>query len=207
MTRYTRLSIGVLTLTIATMSWMSPRAALAAGAAGIEEDAAAALKKLTATEPAAKLLSEKAKAILVFPSIVKAGFIVGAHYGEGVLFQVFLFRAHAGLPGLQPARPLQPADAVDEPTHRLHRGDGCPTAGDDRFHLPEQRQHRLVAIGVHEVGAELRVIGAAVASEHQQPGHEGGESHGSDSRARINFSVTAARSWSRSGRRLHVSTP
>ena len=87
MTRYTRLSIGVLTLTIATMSWMSPRAALAAGAAGIEEDAAAALKKLTATEPAAKLLSEKAKAILVFPSIVKAGFIVGAHYGEGVLFQ------------------------------------------------------------------------------------------------------------------------
>ena len=87
MTRYTRLSIGVLTLTIATMSWMSPRAALAAGAAGIEEDAAAALKKLTATEPAAKLLSEKAKAILVFPTIVKAGFMVGAHYGEGVLIQ------------------------------------------------------------------------------------------------------------------------
>ena len=66
---------------------MSPRAALAAGSAGIEEDAAAALKKLYATEPAAKALAEKAKAILVFPSIVKAGFIVGAHYGEGVLFQ------------------------------------------------------------------------------------------------------------------------
>jgi lipid-binding SYLF domain-containing protein len=50
-----------------------------------EDDANAALKKLYDTEPVARTIGEKAKAILVFPSIVKAGFIVGGQYGEGVL--------------------------------------------------------------------------------------------------------------------------
>jgi lipid-binding SYLF domain-containing protein len=31
------------------------------------------------------MLSEQAKAVLVFPSIVKGGFILGAHYGNGAL--------------------------------------------------------------------------------------------------------------------------
>ena len=48
-------------------------------------DANAALMKLYESEPAAKMIGEKAKAVLVFPSIVKAGFIVGGQYGEGVL--------------------------------------------------------------------------------------------------------------------------
>jgi lipid-binding SYLF domain-containing protein len=52
-----------------------------------EADAKAALKKLYENEPAAKLIGEKAKAILVFPNIVKAGFIVGGQYGEGVLLE------------------------------------------------------------------------------------------------------------------------
>jgi lipid-binding SYLF domain-containing protein len=59
--------------------------ARAASAAGIDADADAALNKLYEEQPVAKMLSEKAAAILVFPNIVKAGFIVGAHYGEGVL--------------------------------------------------------------------------------------------------------------------------
>jgi lipid-binding SYLF domain-containing protein len=63
------------------------RGALAADAGGVDEDAAAALKKLYASEPAAKLLAEKAKAILVFPNIVKGGFMVAAQYGEGVLIK------------------------------------------------------------------------------------------------------------------------
>jgi len=50
-----------------------------------EADANAALKSLYASEPAAKMIGEKAKAVLVFPNIVKAGFIVGGQYGEGVL--------------------------------------------------------------------------------------------------------------------------
>jgi hypothetical protein len=38
-------------------------------------------------EPAAKALSEKAKAILAFPNIVNGDFMVAAQYGEGVLIK------------------------------------------------------------------------------------------------------------------------
>src|SRR2546427_4613839 len=67
--------VAIVAVAISTISLTAPRAALAAAAAGVDEDANAALKKLYASEPAAKLLSEKAKAILVFPTIVKAGFM------------------------------------------------------------------------------------------------------------------------------------
>jgi lipid-binding SYLF domain-containing protein len=87
MRKCTRGLVAIVAVAISTISLTAPRAALAAAAAGVDEDANAALKKLYASEPAAKLLSEKAKAILVFPTIVKAGFLVGAHYGEGVLIQ------------------------------------------------------------------------------------------------------------------------
>ena len=49
--------------------------------------AAASLKRLTAANPAARDLNEKATAVLVFPKIVKVGFILGGAYGEGVLRQ------------------------------------------------------------------------------------------------------------------------
>ncbi|HKA13401.1 MAG TPA: lipid-binding SYLF domain-containing protein [Myxococcota bacterium] len=62
-----------------------PRRADAASAAEIRRDSAAALKNLYATEPVAKMLSQKAKGILVFPSIVKGGFMVGGQIGEGSL--------------------------------------------------------------------------------------------------------------------------
>lgn len=56
-----------------------------AAAAQINRDANKALQKLYAATPAAKELGRKAKAVLVFPSIKKGGFIVGGQYGEGVL--------------------------------------------------------------------------------------------------------------------------
>jgi lipid-binding SYLF domain-containing protein len=62
--------------------------ALPAGAASREElerDAAHALKNLYANNTAARLLGEKAKAVLVFPNIVKAGFMFGGQIGDGVL--------------------------------------------------------------------------------------------------------------------------
>ncbi len=46
-----------------------------------------ALNHLIATVPAAKALSEKAIAILVFPSITKAGFMVGGQFGDGVMWK------------------------------------------------------------------------------------------------------------------------
>jgi len=51
----------------------------------VTADANAALKTLYAREPVAKMIGDKSKAILVFPNIVKAGFLVGGQYGEGVL--------------------------------------------------------------------------------------------------------------------------
>jgi lipid-binding SYLF domain-containing protein len=53
----------------------------------LERTSRAALNKLVAKVPAAKALNEKAVAVLVFPSITKAGFVVGGQYGEGVLWR------------------------------------------------------------------------------------------------------------------------
>ena len=52
-----------------------------------DTDAAAALRALYENTPEASVLGGRAKGVLVFPSIVKAGFIVGAQYGSGTLFK------------------------------------------------------------------------------------------------------------------------
>jgi lipid-binding SYLF domain-containing protein len=49
--------------------------------------AVAALRRLLAINPAARKLDQKAVAVLVFPKIVKAGFILGGAYGEGALLR------------------------------------------------------------------------------------------------------------------------
>lgn len=59
--------------------------ALAADAAKIDSEANAALTLLNRTTPATAQLAPQAKAILIFPSMVKAGFIVGAQHGNGAL--------------------------------------------------------------------------------------------------------------------------
>jgi lipid-binding SYLF domain-containing protein len=63
----------------------APRMAAAASAAEIDREASAALAKLYRDVPAAKHLAQGAKAILVFPSVVKGGLIVGGQYGDGAL--------------------------------------------------------------------------------------------------------------------------
>ncbi len=64
-----------------------PAPAMSASAEEINRDAKRALKTLYAKSAAARALSEKAKGILVFPGIVKGGFIVGGQYGQGALFE------------------------------------------------------------------------------------------------------------------------
>ena len=56
-------------------------------ASELSRDSHAALAKLLASDPAAKKLSAKAHAILVFPSVTKAGFMIGGQYGEGALIK------------------------------------------------------------------------------------------------------------------------
>jgi lipid-binding SYLF domain-containing protein len=80
------IAVAVAMAAAATVSLSAPPA-LAASGAELSRDAAAALKKLYARETSARLLGEKATAILVFPSILKAGFLFGGQIGEGALFK------------------------------------------------------------------------------------------------------------------------
>jgi lipid-binding SYLF domain-containing protein len=51
----------------------------------LERDSSESLAKLTKTNALAASVAKKAKAVLIFPSIVKAGLVFGGAYGEGVL--------------------------------------------------------------------------------------------------------------------------
>ena len=61
------------------------QAGFTASKAEIDAEIKAALDELYKTSPEAKELSAQAKGILVFPSIVKAGLVIGGAYGEGAL--------------------------------------------------------------------------------------------------------------------------
>ena len=63
------------------------KAAFAASKADLESASKSALNKLVADVPGASALNDKAVAVLVFPSITKAGFVVGGQFGEGVLWR------------------------------------------------------------------------------------------------------------------------
>ena len=56
-----------------------------AGKAEIDHDANEALHSFVGQVPGARELANKAAGILVFPSVVKAGFGIGGEYGEGIL--------------------------------------------------------------------------------------------------------------------------
>lgn len=71
-------------LVLAGAAFDAGRAA-AASAAQINRDATAALSTLYRNNPGAKALANKALGVLVFPSIVKGGFIVAGQFGDGAL--------------------------------------------------------------------------------------------------------------------------
>jgi len=84
--RYDTLIILLLSLAIGVSLQASMAiAGQSAEAAQIDREADAALKKLLEDTPEAEMFRKEAKGILVFPSIVKGGFIIGAHYGKGAL--------------------------------------------------------------------------------------------------------------------------
>lgn len=76
----------VLAYLLAIVSLSAASVAVAAEESLLEQDSRAALKSLSDGSAVAKALQGKAKGILVFPNIVKAGFVVGAQSGDGVLF-------------------------------------------------------------------------------------------------------------------------
>lgn len=73
--------------------------------ADMDAKAHIALRNLYATTPSARNLARDARAILVFPGVVKAGFIGGAQYGKGELIKrgktIGYYNLVAGSYGLQ----------------------------------------------------------------------------------------------------------
>ena len=67
---------------IAAIALFAPHTA----SADLTGDSRRALQQLVAQNPAAAKAKSKALAILVFPDVVKAGFIFGAQGGQGILF-------------------------------------------------------------------------------------------------------------------------
>ena len=82
-----RLGAGLLAVVLAIGLTTTTRPGFAASAVEINRDVDKALRDLYAKDPKAKDLTARAKAVLVFPSIYKAGFMFGAQYGDGALRQ------------------------------------------------------------------------------------------------------------------------
>ena len=81
--RITLLALALATSAISSVAVFSP--AIAATAEDLNKDSNQALQTLYKGNPLAESLAKKAKAVLVFPNIVKAGLVFGGSYGEGVL--------------------------------------------------------------------------------------------------------------------------
>jgi lipid-binding SYLF domain-containing protein len=82
-----RTTVGLLVFALALAVLATARPAVAGSAAEINRAVDNALGLLYRGNPEARQLSERAKGVLVFPDIVKAGFLFGAQYGEGALRQ------------------------------------------------------------------------------------------------------------------------
>jgi len=70
-------------LMLATLALFSTHTAFADD---LTSDSSRALQQLVAQNPAAAKAKRRAVAVLVFPDVVKAGFIFGAQGGKGILF-------------------------------------------------------------------------------------------------------------------------
>ena len=87
MIRLLHFTKAIFILAVAAVALTGPRLALAASDSVLDQDSEAALKSLYSTAPGAKVNGDTAKGILVFPSVTRAGFILGAQGGNGVLFE------------------------------------------------------------------------------------------------------------------------
>jgi lipid-binding SYLF domain-containing protein len=92
-------------LAFAVLLPVGAQTAAAATAKEISQGARNALESLCKKNQSARLLRKEAHAILVFPNIYKAGFIVGGQGGDGALFKggktVGYYRSVAASYGLQ----------------------------------------------------------------------------------------------------------
>jgi lipid-binding SYLF domain-containing protein len=95
-----------LVLATITAITLNARGVLAASASEIDQNVTTALRTLYATTPGALDLAKQATGVLVFPNIVKGGFIIAGQYGDGALRRqggrtVGYYRSLAASYGLQ----------------------------------------------------------------------------------------------------------
>jgi lipid-binding SYLF domain-containing protein len=81
----TRRSLFVGFIGVAYATLVETTAAQAASARQIDADASQALRTLYSTQPKARDMGNRAKAILIFPKIYKGGLIIGGQTGDGAL--------------------------------------------------------------------------------------------------------------------------
>ena len=81
------LALGLAVAAALPVSVAAANYAYAATAEDLDRDSDQALQKLYRTNPVAEEIAHRARAILVFPNIVKAGLVFGGAYGEGELKQ------------------------------------------------------------------------------------------------------------------------
>jgi len=80
-----RKQLQTMVITILLAMAASPLLSYGASRAEINRDVNSSLQKLYDSTPLATMLAGKARGILVFPSIVKAGLMVGGQLGDGAL--------------------------------------------------------------------------------------------------------------------------
>jgi lipid-binding SYLF domain-containing protein len=66
----------------------------------LDANARAALGRLKAQIPLAGILEQRAVAVLVFPEVTKAGFMIGGEYGNGVMYRRGRFAGHYNTAGV-----------------------------------------------------------------------------------------------------------
>ena len=79
MSKYVLLAVTAVTLSAKT------GVALAASQEELSKTSNIALESLYRTNPTAAVIGKSARAIVIFPSIVRAGFVFGGSYGEGIM--------------------------------------------------------------------------------------------------------------------------
>ncbi|MEB0005153.1 lipid-binding SYLF domain-containing protein [Pseudomonas sp. MH9.2] len=87
MTTSVRFFLSIILLTVSLASATFLNSASAATAEDLDKSSRQALQALYKTNPSAETISRSAKAVLVFPNIVKAGLVFGGSYGEGELLR------------------------------------------------------------------------------------------------------------------------
>jgi lipid-binding SYLF domain-containing protein len=82
-----RRTLGIALLLVIACWLASAARTQAASKAELDREASQALKSLYRSNSAAQMLGKKAVAVLVFPNMLKAGFLFGGQIGEGVLLK------------------------------------------------------------------------------------------------------------------------